>query len=361
MKTIGVKATGIRCPIIKNGDDIVKVVTDSILASIQSGEFVPGDGDIVGVTESVVARAQGNYVSVDDVANEVKEKYGSDAEITVVNPIFSRNRFSLILKGLARGAKKINLVLGDPIDEVGNVCRNHPFTGLNYDEFYQEIIENEDCEVVFCRFRDLKPTTDNVLVASIHDRHEIANMFENKVFCLSDFCNKANGTHGYNEEYGLLGSNKATEDTLKLFPRDCEEIAYRIQASVFAQTQRSPHVLVYGDGAFKDPVGKIWELADPVVSPGHTEGLKGTPNEIKMKYMADTKFKDLDGEDAMNAMRNCIIEKEKSLVGNMAAQGTTPRQYTDLLGSLCDLVSGSGDKGTPVVIVQNYFDNYATE
>ena len=372
MRTTGTKATGVRCPIVKEGDDIASIVAKAVRAAVEIKELDLQDGDIVGVTESVVARAQGNYVTVDHIAEEAQRVLPGD-ELCVFNPIFSRNRFSMILKGLARAYKTIHLCLGNPIDEVGNVLRDHPFTGVNYDEYYKEICKAEGCKVTVAplQYPTSAYTRDNVLICSIHRRDIDEHIYRNtvkdynrkppQIANLTDLCNQPSDYFGFNVDYGLLGSNKATEERLKLFPRNCDLTSLDIQSEIRAQSGKKPEVLIYGDGAFKDPVGKIWELADPVVSPGHTDGLVGTPNEIKMKYIADTKLKDLSGDEAIKAMKSHILEKKEDLVGDMTAQGTTPRQYTDLLGSLCDLISGSGDKGTPVVVIQGYFDNYATE
>lgn len=362
MRKLGVVARGIRGPIIHSGDDIVNTVCDSVIAAVESENITLQNKDVVAVTESVVARAQNNYISVDDVAEDIKGKCKENTILGVWNPIFSRNRFSIILRGLARGVKEIHLFMG-VIDEVGNVLRNHPFTGINYDELYKQICEEEGC---ICKifipskglssFQDTIDTYENVLIASIREQLEYVPSRAN-VFCLKDICCSPKINCGYNTMYGLLGSNKASETTLKLFPRDCHQTVYAIQDQLFERTSVRVEVMVYGDGAFKDPVGGIWEFADPVVSPGYTSGLEGSPSEIKLKYVADTVLAGKDEE----AMKEFIRQKDSNLVGNMVSQGTTPRQYTDLLGSLCDLVTGSGDKGTPFVLVQGYFDNYSME
>ncbi|MFH0752859.1 MAG: coenzyme F420-0:L-glutamate ligase [archaeon] len=394
-RTLGTVARGIRAPIIKEGDDIVAIVVDSLKNSWENGDYKLQNGDVVAITESTVARSQGNYVTVDEIAAETREKLGG--HIGVVHPIFSRNRFAMMLKGFARGSDTIDLMLGLPSDEVGNhlisvdrmdaagvdetwfikedtyreIFGNdtaHPFTEVDYLEMYKEIITGENCNVNIYLAND--PTrilnfTRNVLAADIHTRHrtkrKLLKAGAEKVFCLDDLCTEPKGRGGYNSDYGLLGSNKSTEEQLKLFPRDSEQYATKIQAKLKELTGKNVEVMVYGDGAFKDPVGKIWELADPVVSPGYTQGLNGTPNELKMKYFADNELAGLTKEEAARKMRDYINTKDANLVGNMASQGTTPRPFTDLLGSLSDLISGSGDKGTPIVLIQGYFDNYSSE
>ena len=362
MRTLGVVARGIRSPIIHSGDDIVKIACDSVISACDQNGIKLSDKDVVAITESVVARAQGNYVTVDDIAKDVQEKYNKNKVLVVWNPIFSRNRFSIILRGLARGFKKIHLFLGS-MDEVGNVLRNHPFTGISYDELYKQICKEEscDCEIfISCKgsadFQDIVDCYNNVLIASIREHLDYLPG-KAKVFSLKDICSQISDTHGYNLNFGVLGSNKASEISLKLFPRYCDKIVNAIQAEIFKQTGAKVEVMIYGDGAFKDPVGGIWEFADPVVSPGYTIGLEGSPNEIKLKYIADTCTAGANAE----TMKEFIKNKDSNLVGNMLSQGTTPRRYTDLLGSLCDLVTGSGDKGTPFVLVQGYFDNYSME
>ncbi|MBQ7283583.1 MAG: coenzyme F420-0:L-glutamate ligase, partial [Oscillospiraceae bacterium] len=352
--------------------------------------------DIVGVTEAVVARAQGNYITCDDIATDVKNKFGDDT-IGLIFPILSRNRFSIVLKGIARGAKKIVLMLSYPSDEVGNHLvtldqldekgvnpwstimdeaeyrrlfgkNPHPFTQVDYVEYYKELITSENCEaeVIFAnRATDILPYTKNVICADIHSRARSKRLLKaagaEKVYGLDDLMTESINGSGYNEMYGLLGSNKATEEKVKLFPRDCEKFVTELQAKLLEKTGKKLECMVYGDGAFKDPQGKIWELADPVVSPGFTDGLVGLPNELKLKYLADNQFAGMKGEELRDAMTQYIANKKKDLMGSMESQGTTPRQLTDLIGSLCDLTSGSGDKGTPVIFIQGYFDNYSNE
>ncbi len=388
MRTIGTSAYGIRAPIIKSGDDIVEIVVNSVL---NSGIKLQ-DRDVLGMTESIVARAQGNYVSVLDIAREINEKFEGD--IGIVFPILSRNRFSIILKGIAMSNKNITIQLSYPSDEVGNhlmdidkmdeLCINpfsdvfddeqyrkyfgkevvHPFTGVDYVDLYKSISSNNKIKIIFSnKPESILEHSKEVIAADIHSFERTKRKLESagakKVIGLKDLCNTDKGS-GYNEEYGLLGSNKASEDTLKLFPRDCFTYVNNIQDRIFELTGRKIEVMVYGDGAFKDPVGKIWELADPVVSPGFTEGLRGTPNEIKIKYLADTKLAALSGKELEKAMKEQISSKGDNLLAKEEAQGTTPRQLTDLLGSLCDLVSGSGYKGTPIILIQGYFDNYSS-
>ncbi len=386
---------GIRCPIIKEGDDLVSIVTDSVIQAAESDGFSLHDRDVVAITESIVARAQGNYCTVDDIAEDVKRKLGGN-DIGVVFPITSRNRFSVLLSGIARGAKKIYLMLSYPSDEVGNAFLSydeldakginpfsdvlnekkyhelfgdpvHEFTGVNYISYYRELIEKEncECEIIFAnQAKTILNYTNNVLCCDIHTRSRSKRILKElgaNVYGLDDIMSEPLNGSGYNEKYGLLGSNKATDEKVKLFPRDAQPLVDAIRDRFLKETGMHMEVMIYGDGAFKDPQGKIWELADPVVSPFYTEGLKGTPNEVKIKYLADNDFKDLKGEALRDAIKNSIRQKDSNLVGQMVSEGTTPRQLTDLIGSLCDLTSGSGDKGTPVVLVQGYFDNYTNE
>jgi len=393
-RTIGTQVRGIRAPIVRDGDNLVETVVSSIMASVNSEGFQLKDKDVIGITESLVARTQGNYITVDEIAAEIKKKF-NDAEIGVVFPILSRNRFSMILKGIARGARKVHLLLSYPADEVGNHLMDidqmdekgiipykdilteaeyrklfgivkHPFTGIDYVQMYKDLAANNNISVYLAN----DPTvilkyTKNVLVADIHTRHRTKKLLKRAgaqlVYTLDELCNEPISGNGYNPVYGLLGSNMAGDENLKLFPRNGQTYVDNIQARIKALTGKNVEVMIYGDGAFKDPVGKIWELADPVVSPAFTAGLAGTPNELKIKYFADHQLKDLKGKALADAMKSQIRGKGESLVGNIASQGTTPRQLTDLLGSLCDLTSGSGDKGTPIVLIQGYFDNYATE
>ena len=395
-RTVGVVSRGVRTPIIRKGDDLVQIVTDSVMAAVKEENITVHDRDIVGVTEAVLARAQGNYCSCDDIAKDVKAKFG-DNTIGLIFPILSRNRFSLILKGIARGAKKIVLMLSYPSDEVGNHLvsldqvdeeginpysdvlteedyrkhfgyQKHQFTGVDYVEFYRDLITAEgcECEIIFANgATKILKYADHVICADIHTRARSKRLLKaagaKLVYGLDDLVTAPVDGSGFNADYGLLGSNKATENTLKLFPRDCQEFAEALSASLSAATGKKIEALVYGDGAFKDPQGKIWELADPVVSPGYTEGINGLPNEIKLKYLADNDFADLKGEELKAAMKNFIAHKNSDLKGQMVSQGTTPRKLTDLIGSLCDLTSGSGDKGTPVIFIQGYFDTYADE
>ena len=393
-RRVGTVSRGIRCPIIRKGDDLAKLVTNSVLEAAEYEGFELRDRDVISLTESIVARAQGNYASVDAIAADVKAKLGGET-IGVIFPILSRNRFAICLKGIAKGAKKIVLMLSYPSDEVGNSLATYDlidaaginpysdvlslekyrevfgvqkleFTGVDYVEYYGNLIKEMGCEVEIIFANQAKAIldyTDCVLTCDIHTRARTKRLLKAagaKVVCgLDDILNAPVDGSGCNEKYGLLGSNKSTEDTIKLFPRECQDLVEDIQAKVLEATGKHVEVMVYGDGAFKDPKGKIWELADPVVSPAFTQGLIGTPNELKLKYLADNDFKDLSGEELKKAISESIRAKDgSSLVGNMAAQGTTPRQLTDLIGSLCDLTSGSGDKGTPVVLVQGYFDNY---
>lgn len=395
-RTTGVVSRGIRCPIIKQGDDLITIVKDSVLEAVKEENIKVRDRDIVGVTEAVVARAQGNYCSCDDIAKDVKAKFG-DSTIGLIFPILSRNRFSLILKGIARGAKKIVLMLSYPSDEVGNHLvsldqveeeginpysdvlteeeyrkhfgyQKHEFTGVDYVEFYKELITNENCEaeIIFANNAlRILDKTDAVICADIHTRARSKRLLKKAgariVLGLDELMNKSVDGSGYNAEFGLLGSNKATENTLKLFPRDAQAFAESLSKALSEATGKNVEALVYGDGAFKDPQGKIWELADPVVSPGFTSGLLGLPNEVKLKYLADNDFAQLKGEELKAAMKDFIAHKNSDLKGQMVSQGTTPRKITDLIGSLCDLTSGSGDKGTPVIFIQGYFDTYADE
>ena len=389
----GTISRGIRAPIIRQGDDIVSIVVDSVLETAQKEGFTLHDRDVVAVTEAVVARADGNYCTTDDIARDVQRKLGDT--VGVVFPILSRNRFAICLRGIARGTKKVVVLLSYPADEEGNHLVDedalldsgvnpystvlsekefiqlfgepkHTFTGVNYVEYYRSLIEEEgaEAEIVFAN----DPTailqyTDTVLCANIHERERtqkrLVKAGAKKALTLCDIMNESMDGSGYQPEYGLLGSNKATENTVKLFPKNAQAVAEAIQAEFIARTGVHVEAMVYGDGAFKDPVGKIWELADPVVSPGFTAGLNGLPNELKLKYLADNDFKGLSGAELRAAIEQRIREKNASLKGQMVSQGTTPRRLTDLIGSLCDLISGSGDKGTPIVLVQNYFNNYA--
>ena len=393
-RRVGTVSRGIRCPIIREGDNLAEMVTNSVLEAAEYEGFELRDRDVISLTESIVARAQGNYASVDAIAADVKAKLGGET-IGVIFPILSRNRFAICLKGIAKGAKKIVLMLSYPSDEVGNSLATYDlideaginpysdvlsleryrevfgvqkleFTGVDYVEYYGNLIEEMGCEVEIIFANQAKAIldyTDCVLTCDIHTRERTKRLLKAagaKVVCgLDDILNAPVNGSGCNEKYGLLGSNKSTEDKIKLFPRDCQDLVEDIQARILKATGNHVEVMVNGDGAFKDPKGKIWELADPVVSPAFTAGLVGTPNELKLKYLADNDFKDLSGDELKKAISDSIRAKDgSSLVGNMAAQGTTPRQLTDLIGSLCDLTSGSGDKGTPVVLIQGYFDNY---
>ena len=392
-RKVGTISKGIRCPIIREGDDLAKIVVDSVIDAATCENFPLNDRDVVAITESVVARAQGNYASTDAIAKDVKAKLGGET-VGVIFPILSRNRFSICLRGIARGAKKIVLMLSYPGDEVGNELvsldkideagvnpysdvlslekyralfgeNKHEFTGVDYVEYYGNLIREcgAEVEIVFAnQAKAILDYADHIINCDIHTRARTKRILKAagaKVVCgLDELMNAPVNGSGCNEKYGLLGSNKSTEDKVKLFPRECQGLVLDIQARVLEATGKHVEVMVYGDGAFKDPKGKIWELADPVVSPAFTDGLIGTPNELKLKYLADNDFKDLEGEALKAAISESIHQKNGSLVGNMAAQGTTPRQLTDLIGSLCDLTSGSGDKGTPVVLVQGYFDTY---
>ena len=392
-RRVGTVSRGIRCPIIREGDDLASIVVNSVIEASKFENFELHDKDVIAITESIVARSQGNYASVDDIAKDIKEKF-KDETIGVIFPILSRNRFAICLKGIARGAKKIVLMLSYPSDEVGNELvsidkideanvnpysdilslskyrelfgyNKHEFTGVDYVEYYEDLIKSENCEVEIVFANQAKAIlnyTKAVLNCDIHTRQRTKRILKNAgaeiVYSLDEILNKSVDGSGYNEKYGLLGSNKSTEDKIKLFPRECKDLVLKVPKMILEESGKHVEVMVYGDGAFKDPKGKIWELADPVVSPAFTDGLIGTPNELKLKYLADNDYKDLSGEELKTAISNSIKAKSQSLVGNMASQGTTPRQLTDLIGSLCDLTSGSGDKGTPVVLVQGYFDNY---
>ena len=392
-RTVGTIARGIRCPIIREGDDLSSIVVNSVLEAAEQEGFALRDRDVVAVTESIVARAQGNYAAVAAVAADVKAKLGGET-IGVIFPILSRNRFAICLRGIAQGAKKVVLMLSYPSDEVGNQLvsldqldeaginpytdlltleeyrrlfgeNKHPFTGVDYVQYYGDLVRQSGaaCEIIFANDpRRILAYTKNVLHCDIHTRARTKRLLKaaggERVFGLDEILNAPVDGSGYNENFGLLGSNKSTEDKIKLFPRDCTDLVMDVQKQLLAKTGRHVEVMVYGDGAFKDPVGKIWELADPCVSAGNTPGLEGTPNEIKLKYLADNDFADLSGEALQKAIETQIKEKKDNLVGDMASQGTTPRRFTDLLGSLSDLTSGSGDKGTPVVLIQGYFDNF---
>ncbi len=392
-RLIGTVSRGVRAPIIREGDDIAEIVVDSVINAAKSEGFALHDRDVVAVTEAVVARAQGNYATVEQIAEDVRSKFGEDT-IGVIFPILSRNRFSICLKGIAQGAKKIVLMLSYPSDEVGNHLLDldlldekginpwkdvlseeryrelfgygtHRFTGVDYIEYYKELIKNAGCEVQVVFANDCRAILDytkSILCCDIHSRNRSKRLLKaagaEKLFGLDDILTASVNGSGYNKEYGLLGSNKATEESVKLFPRNCKSVVENIQKGLLTRAGKKIEVMIYGDGAFKDPVGKIWELADPVVSPAYTDGLEGQPNEVKLKYLADNEFPDLEGEELKKAITEFIRHKDKNLVGQMASQGTTPRRLTDLIGSLCDLTSGSGDKGTPIVLVQGYFDNY---
>lgn len=396
MRNVGTVVRGIRTPIIKEGMDLATIVVDSVLKAKESDDFEIKDRDIIGITEAVVGIATSNYASVDDIALDIKNKFRTDT-IGVVFPILSRNRFSLILKGISRSVKKIYLQLSFPSDEVGNQLFNkdllnnldinpysdilneekyrelfgkevHPFTGINYVDFYKELINKEGCEVEFIFSNQVKTIlnyTKNVLVCDIHSRNNSKKTLKsngaNIVLGLDDILNKSVYGSGFNPTYGLLGSNKSTEERLKLFPKDGDIIINKVQKLMYEKTGKNIEVLIYGDGAFKDPIGNIWELADPVVAPFYTKGLEGTPNELKLKYLSDNKYDKLRDEELMEAIVKEIANKEENLKGTMQSQGTTPRRYVDLIGSLCDLTSGSGDKGTPVVYIQGYFDNLASK
>ena len=396
IRRVGTVSRGIRCPIIREGDDLAEIVTSSVLEAAEAEGFELRDRDVISVTESVVARSRGNYATVDDIAEDVRKKTGGGT-VGVIFPILSRNRFAICLKGIALGVKKIVLMLSYPSDEVGNELvsldkideaginpysdvldlkeyrrlfgeNRHPFTGVDYVEYYGDLIRNcgAEAEIVFANQpKAILDYTDVVINCDIHTRKRTKRILlasgAKTVLGLDDILNAPVNGSGFNQNYGLLGSNKATEDKVKLFPNECKDLVLDIQARILNATGKHVEVMVYGDGAFKDPQGKIWELADPVVSPAFTDGLIGTPNELKLKYLADNEFKDLSGEALRDAISDKIRAKDgSSLVGNMISEGTTPRQLTDLIGSLCDLTSGSGDKGTPVVLVQGYFDNYTS-
>ena len=392
-RKVGTISRGIRCPIIREGDNLVDIAVTSVMEAAESDNFSLRDRDVIALTESIVARAQGNYATVQDIADDVRAKLGGET-IGVILPILSRNRFAICLKGFAMGAKKIVLMLSYPSDEVGNALltydqldeaginpysdvltlekyrelfgdNKHEFTGVDYVEYYSDIIKEAgaDVEVIFAnQAKTILNYTDCVLTCDIHTRKRTKRLLKEagaKVVCgMDDILTESINGSGYNAKYGLLGSNKSTEDKIKLFPNECQDLVEDIQSEVLKLTGKHVEVMIYGDGAFKDPQGKIWELADPVVSPSFTSGLVGTPNELKLKYLADNDFKDLQGAELKEAIAKSIKAKNDNLVGNMASQGTTPRQLTDLLGSLCDLTSGSGDKGTPIVLIQGYFDNF---
>ena len=395
-RRVGTISRGIRCPIIREGDDLVSIAVESVLGAAESEGFALRDRDIIALTESIVARAQGNYVSVEDIAADVKAKLGGET-VGVIFPILSRNRFAINLKGIAMGCKKVVLMLSYPSDEVGNALLTwdqldeaginpysdvltlekyrelfganvHEFTGVDYVDYYSNIVKEAgaEVEVIFANnAKAILDYTDCVINCDIHTRVRTKRILRNagaKVVCgLDDLMNAPINGSGFNEKYGLLGSNKSTEDKIKLFPQECKDLVVAIQDEIMKKTGKHVEVMVYGDGAFKDPQGKIWELADPVVSPAFTDGLVGTPNELKLKYLADNDFANLSGAELKEAISKSIKEKDGNLVGNMASQGTTPRQLTDLIGSLCDLTSGSGDKGTPIIFIQGYFDNYTMD
>ncbi len=393
MRLVGTVSRGIRCPIIRENDDLAKIVVDSVIEAAASEGFSLRDRDVVALTESIVARSQGNYASVEDIKEDVKAKFNGGT-VGVIFPILSRNRFAICLRGIAMGVDKVVLMLSYPSDEVGNALltydqldeagvnpysdvlslekyrelfgeNKHEFTGVDYVAYYAQIIKDAgaDVEIVFAnQAKTILNYTDKVLTCDIHTRARTKRILKQAgasiVYGIDEILTSSINGSGFNEQYGLLGSNKSTENTIKLFPRKCKDLVLKIQEEFLKRTSKHIEVMVYGDGAFKDPQGKIWELADPVVSPGYTDGLIGTPNELKLKYLADNDFKNLSGEELKEAISKSIKAKNNNLVGSMASQGTTPRQLTDLIGSLCDLTSGSGDKGTPVVLVQGYFDNY---
>ncbi len=395
-RMVGTVSRGVRAPIIRSGDDIVKIVTESVLEASKDAGFEIQNRDIIAMTEAIVARAQGNYATVDDIATDVKEKLGGET-VGVILPILSRNRFAICLRGIAKGAKKIVLMLSYPSDEVGNHLvsldaldekgvnpysdildlkkyrelfgyEKHTFTGVDYVEYYEQLIKDcgAEAEIIFANDpRAVLNYTKNVITCDIHSRARSKRLLKaagaERVFGLDEIMNAPINGSGYNADYGLLGSNKATEDQVKLFPRDCQPIVDAIQKNIFDATGKVVEVMVYGDGAFKDPVGKIWELAEPVVAPAYTAPLELTPNELKLKYLADNEFANLSGDELKEAIKEKIKAKDDNLVGKMASEGTTPRRLTDLIGSLCDLTSGSGDKGTPIVFIQGYFDNYTAE
>ena len=395
-RMVGTVSRGVRAPIIRSGDNLVDIVTSCVLDAAADENFEIRDRDIVAMTEAIVARAQGNYASVDDIANDVRAKLGGET-VGVILPILSRNRFAVCLRGISKGAKKVVLMLSYPSDEVGNHLisldaldekgvnpysdvltlekyrelfgyEKHRFTGIDYVEYYENLIRESgaESEIIFANDpRAVLSYTKNVINCDIHTRARTKRLLKaagaERVFGLDDIMTESVNGSGYNAEYGLLGSNKATEEQVKLFPRDCQPFVDAIQQKLFEATGKRVEVMVYGDGAFKDPIGKIWELADPVVSPAYTSGLEGTPNELKLKYLADNDFASLSGDELKQAIKNKIQEKDSNLVGQMISEGTTPRRLTDLIGSLCDLTSGSGDKGTPIVYIQGYFDNYTAE
>jgi len=395
-RMVGTVSRGVRAPIIRPGDDLAQIVTDCVLEAAADGGFAIRDRDIVAITESIVARVQGNFVTVDDIAADVRAKFGGET-VGIVFPILSRNRFSICLRGIAKGCKKVVIQLSYPGDEVGNCLfdpdlleeqdvdpykdvlgleeyrkhfgyAKHPFTGMDYVAYYEELVRGCGAEVEFVFANDPRAIlkyTKNVMPCDIHTRFRTKRLLKaagaEKVYGMDEIMSAPINGSGYNERYGLLGSNKSTEDKIKLFPRDCQDLVEEIQRRLLAKTGKHVEVMVYGDGAFKDPVGKIWELADPVVSPAYTAGLEGTPNELKLKYLADDKYADLSGEALKDAIKKDIVAKDNDLFGKMASEGTTPRRLTDLIGSLCDLTSGSGDKGTPFVYIQGYFDNFTTE
>ncbi|HBG8753120.1 TPA: coenzyme F420-0:L-glutamate ligase [Clostridioides difficile] len=395
-RLVGTVSRGVRAPIIRQGDDLVKIVVDSVLNASKSENFEVRDKDVIAVTEAVVARAQGNYAHVDNIAKDVKDKFGDDT-VGVIFPILSRNRFAICLKGIAKGCRKVVLMLSYPSDEVGNHLisidelddkginpwsdvlteekyrelfgyNKHTFTGVDYVDYYKNLIKDcgAEVEIVFANNpKTILNYTTSILTCDIHTRQRTKRILRQngakKAYSLDDIMTASVDGSGYNDQYGLLGSNKATEETVKLFPINCDEVVNKIQGNIKEITGKDVEVMVYGDGAFKDPVGKIWELADPVVSPAYTKGLEGTPNEVKLKYLADNDFADLSGDELKEAISKYIVEKDNKsddLTGNMVSQGTTPRRLTDLIGSLADLTSGSGDKGTPIIYIQGYFDNY---
>ena len=392
-RKVGTVSRGIRCPIIRQGDNLVEIAVNSVLDAAKEENFELHDKDVVALTESIVARSQGNYANIKAIAKDIQNKF-EDGVVGVIFPILSRNRFSILLRGIASGCKKVILMLSYPSDEVGNALltydqldesginpysdvlslekyrelfgyKKHEFTGVDYIEYYQSIIKEAgaEVEVIFANNpKEILKYTDSILTCDIHTRARTKRILKANgakvVFGLDDILTSSIDGSGYNEKYGLLGSNKSTEETIKLFPRACQGLVEDIQKELLKRTGKHIEVMVYGDGAFKDPQGKIWELADPVVSPAFTSGLVGTPNEVKLKYLADNDYKDLSGDELKEAIKNSIKTKDNNLVGNMLSQGTTPRQLTDLIGSLCDLTSGSGDKGTPIILVQGYFDNY---
>ena len=395
-RKVGTISMGIRCPIIREGDNLVDIASKSVIEASESIGLSISNKDVIALTESIVARAQGNYVTIDDIANDVKAKFNCDT-LGVIFPILSRNRFAICLKGIAKGVKKIVLMLSYPSDEVGNALLTydqldkaginpysdvlslekyrelfgygkHEFTGVDYVEYYSSLIKEAgaEVEIVFAnQATAILNYTKNVLTCDIHTRARTKRILKEagatKVLGMDDILNSSVNGSGFNEKYGLLGSNKSTEDKIKLFPRDCQSLVEDIKTKIFELTNKDVEVMIYGDGAFKDPQGKIWELADPVVSPAYTSGLVGTPNELKLKYLADNDYKDLSGNELKQAISQSIKAKGGNLVGNMASQGTTPRQLTDLIGSLCDLTSGSGDKGTPIILIKGYFDNYTND